>query len=213
MQHPIGDSFWVKSATTKPPNSRYSLTSRLTGLQFSPTEKASRIKRISGVEAANRQQLNYRNIKHAKLQVCQEVLLNNPTTSMLDCTLESVRVERNLESMRVEKTLESIRVERTTECENRDEWNIYRLRPLDVRSEHSVGQWSPPLFQYVFEDLLAYAPPPMSLAAPQSGWPVTTRNGRTVRPVEQNTLIFSYIHTILPNCKYLFQGGRYVIDQ
>jgi len=130
------------------------------------------------VEAAARQQLNHRGKGQVKLKVGQEVLLDNPIKGKLDPCWTGPWIVKEFKgplSVRIVKNSK----ERVV--------HVNRLRPLlrpDISSEHSEGQWSPPLFQYYCDDHLASNPQSEPPAAPQSGQPVTTRSGRVVRPVD-----------------------------
>ena len=130
------------------------------------------------MEAATRQQLSYRGNEPVRLQVGQEVLLDNPTKGKLDPCWIGPWTVREL------KGPLNIRIE----MNNKERIiHVNRLRPLlrpDLTSDHSGGQWSPPLFEYYCDDHPASAPQREPPAAPQSGQPVTTRSGRVVRPVD-----------------------------
>jgi len=164
----------LPAATTVSHRDPHSYSSRLKGKLLELRELVE----ANTVEAAARQQLNHRGKEPVKLQVGQEVLLDNPTKGKLDPCWTGPWTVKELKgplNVRIEMNSK----ERVV--------HVNRLRPLlrpDTTSEHPEGQWSPPLFQYYCNDHPAPDPQPEPPAAPQSGQPVTTRSGRVVRPVD-----------------------------
>ena len=111
---------------------------------------------------------SYRGNEHLKLQVGQEVLLNNPTKGKLDPRWTGPWIVREW------KGPPNVKIR----MNNKERViHVNRERPLlkpDLRVGCSEEQWSPPLFQYCDE-----SPAPATRdkppAPPQSGRPVTTR--------------------------------------
>ena len=131
------------------------------------------------VEATDRQRQNYRSREPIKLQVGQEVLLDNPTKGKLDPCWTGPWKVRELKGPLTIKI----------KMDNKERLvHVNRVRPL-LRADQTPttsavpGRWSPPLFQYYHED------PPEPVAPNESppslpGCPLTTRSGRVVKPVD-----------------------------
>ena len=128
---------------------------------------------------ANRQKLSYHGKEPLALQVGQEVLLDNPTKGKLDPRWTEPWIVREWKGPLNAK----IRMNNQQRVVH-----VNRVRPLlrpDPRTESSVPeeQWCPSLFQYHCDENPAPATHDEPPAAPQSVPPITTRNGRVVRPV------------------------------
>ena len=132
------------------------------------------------MEAADRQQQNYHSREPVvKLQVGQEVLLNNPTKGKLDPRWTGPWEVRELKGPLTVK----IRMNNKEQIVH-----VNRVRPL-LRPDPTIApeipeRWDPPLFHHHDEDF----PEPVISSEPSPSQPDheyrTTRSGRIVKPVD-----------------------------